>query len=681
MKRLRVLAESARLFAEAGSDPRALLDVIVQRTARVLDAGALVLLVERDGVTASRRASFDADPELDALLRALEKPTRLDMSTLTGRVVLTGETVFVPDTADERGRAAFSPHTAAIVQRLRMGSLLAAPLRARGRSLGALIVYRRVGAARLDDDDARFAQGMADHAALAIANAQLLEDALAAVAAQKRAERILERASASLALVEGVVAATRHPFLVLDHAMTVLLANPAFLRVFRAEDAEVVGRPLGAIAGGALGGGDVARALASVSAEGAEIVDLPLDVDVPGVGRRSLLLDARKTGASEHGETILLAIEDVTERALGEKKLRETNVFLDAVVENLPSMLFVKDAERLAFTRLNRAAEALLGMSRTEMLGKTDFDFFPEEEARFFQAKDRETLAKGEVVEVGEEPITTAAGTRWLHTRKITIPDEDGAPAYLLGISLDVTTRKEAEDALREAKVQLEATNRELEAFSWSVSHDLRAPLRAMDGFAGALEEDYGAALDDTARSYLARVRAAARRMGVLIDDLIRLSRISRVTMERRRVDLSALARDVVAELRAREPERRVEVTVADGLVAFGDVRLLRVALENLVGNAWKFTSKREDAHIDVGRDDRGFFVRDDGAGFDAAFRDKLFGAFQRLHTADEYPGTGIGLATVQRIVGRHGGRVWAEGEPGRGATFHFVVDDRGGAE
>jgi light-regulated signal transduction histidine kinase (bacteriophytochrome) len=210
------------------------------------------------------------------------------------------------------------------------------------------------------------------------------------------------------------------------------------------------------------------------------------------------------------------------------------------------------------------------------------------------------------------------------------------------------------------------------------VSHDLRAPLRAIDGFGQALVDDFPQHVPDAARRYLTRIRASTHYMAQLIDDLLNLARVSRGTLECQSVDLSQLARQVVGELQQHEPGRSVEISVWDGMRAEADPHLLRIALENLIGNAWKFTSKSEKPRIEIGAlRDHGsatFFVRDNGAGFDIAFGDKLFGAFQRLHAAKDYPGTGIGLATVQRIVHRHGGRVWAEGDVGKGAVFFFTL-------
>lgn len=220
----------------------------------------------------------------------------------------------------------------------------------------------------------------------------------------------------------------------------------------------------------------------------------------------------------------------------------------------------------------------------------------------------------------------------------------------------------------------------ELESFSYSVSHDLRAPLRTIDGFSLALLEDYAAQLGEEGRDSLHRIRSASQRMGELIDGLLRLSRVTRSDLHWEDVDLSAMARSIVADLQRTEPERKVAVTIENGMVARGDPLLLRVVLDNLLGNAWKFTAKRPDARIAFGHDERDgsavYVVRDNGAGFDMAFSDKLFGPFQRLHGRTEFEGTGIGLATVQRVIRRHGGRIWGEGEVDRGAAFYFTLGD-----
>uniref|UniRef100_A0A831XN19 histidine kinase n=1 Tax=Geobacter metallireducens TaxID=28232 RepID=A0A831XN19_GEOME len=267
--------------------------------------------------------------------------------------------------------------------------------------------------------------------------------------------------------------------------------------------------------------------------------------------------------------------------------------------------------------------------------------------------------------------------------------DLDGEFAGFIGACVDITDRKNAEEEVRrlnaeleervrERTVLLETANRELESFSYSVSHDLRAPLRHIDGFSAMLLEDCGDSLPETAVSYLERIKTASRRMGQLIDDLLDLSRVSRSAMRRESVDLSRMARELAREYEEANPARRVTFEIADGVVAVGDPTLLRVALHNLLDNAWKYSGKKDSARIRFGETvvdgERAIFVSDDGAGFDMRYVNKLFGPFQRLHSADEFEGTGIGLATVQRIAQRHGGRAWAEGEEGKGATFYLAI-------
>jgi len=264
---------------------------------------------------------------------------------------------------------------------------------------------------------------------------------------------------------------------------------------------------------------------------------------------------------------------------------------------------------------------------------------------------------------------------------------------YNLSVIRDISDRKQAEEEIRrlneglehrvkQRTAQLEAANQEMEAFSYSVSHDLRAPLRGIDGFSQVLLEEYREKLDAAGRQYLSRIRHGTQRMAQLIEDLLKLSKINRSELGWADVDLARLGKKVVANLILANPERRVEVSIQPGMVVRADRHLMLVALENLLNNAWKFTSGREDSRIVMGETvspmgERTFLIRDNGAGFDMAHAEKLFTAFQRLHSSNEFEGTGIGLAIVHRIIHRHGGRIWAQAEPGKGATFFFTIPDR----
>lgn len=264
----------------------------------------------------------------------------------------------------------------------------------------------------------------------------------------------------------------------------------------------------------------------------------------------------------------------------------------------------------------------------------------------------------------------------------------------IIALQMNIVKRKRVEEKIKELNLtleqrikartkQLEAANKELESFAYSVSHDLRAPLRSMEGFSAALLEEYSQKLDDEGKDYLQRVRAASRRMAQLIDGMLELSRTTRVEMRHESVNLSLLAKTIAADLNKSQPKRRVEWIVEPDMVVHGDVRLLRAVLENLLNNAWKFTARCDKGKIEIGllslsgveQSNSTYFVRDNGVGFDMRYADKLFGVFQRLHRATEFPGTGIGLATVERIIHRHGGRIWAEGKVDEGATFYFTLE------
>jgi PAS domain S-box-containing protein len=332
--------------------------------------------------------------------------------------------------------------------------------------------------------------------------------------------------------------------------------------------------------------------------------------------------------------------------------------------------------------RVNPAFTDLLGHDRETFLATPFLDLVhPDDRAA--------TLAEVEKLGRGEPTLHFTnryrhrdGSWRWIAWKCSPFPAE----GLLYASGRDVTRAKAAaeetkrmNEELLKKTVQLEAANKELESFSYSVSHDLRAPLRGIAGFALALEDHAAGVLDDTARSHLQRVRSAADRMSDLIDDLLKLSRLTRAEMRQETVDLSTLAEAVFDVLREREPERRVGTRVTPGLVACGDPALLRILLENLLGNAWKFTSRNAAAEIEVGQEiaEDGapvFYVRDNGVGFDMRYVHKLFSPFQRLHAQADFPGTGIGLAIVQRVVARHGGRVWAEARPSGGACFRFQL-------
>jgi len=383
--------------------------------------------------------------------------------------------------------------------------------------------------------------------------------------------------------------------------------------------------------------------------------------------------------ASAHLYTAMQHLNVELEQRVAERtrELSEANALLQMLLDQMPDHIYFKDAQS-RFIRNSMSQAKALGLNDpAEAVGKSDFDFFPHAQVSF--DKEQEIIRSGKSIVDEEEQVVWPDGHEtWVSTTKMPLLDQAGQIIGTFGISRDITERKRSEEALQKAKLELEAANRELEAFSYSVSHDLRAPLRSVDGFSQALLEDYGDLLPPEGRNFLERVRGSAQRMAILIDDLLNLSRVTRVSIKLVPVDLTRLAENIAAELRRTHPEHSVKFDIAPNLKVRGDPHLLQVVLENFMNNAWKFTSKREKPEIEFRskheNNETVYFVRDNGAGFDMAYANKLFGAFQRLHTVTEFPGTGIGLATVQRIIHRHGGRVWAEGAVGKGATFFFTV-------
>ncbi len=386
------------------------------------------------------------------------------------------------------------------------------------------------------------------------------------------------------------------------------------------------------------------------------------------------------------GAFVSAAIRDVTEREQNRAELIRERDLLKTLMDSIPDTIYFKDTES-RFTRINQAEVSLLGVEDANAaIGKTDLDFQPIELAKGFVAEEQEIIQSGRpLIDRIEFNPTPDGKPRWLSATKVPIFDRDGRINGIVGISRDITERMLTEEEihrlnqdLEKRATELESVNKELESFSYSVSHDLRAPLRTIDGFSHALLEDYNELLPEEGRDYLSRIRAAAQRIGELIDDLLALSRVTRAPADHKRVNLSTLAEKIISELQSEQPNRHVTFSIAKDLIVVGDPQLLRIALENLLGNAWKFTSRREDAYIEVGvQNETGeltYFIRDNGAGFNMAYADKLFGAFQRLHRPSDYPGTGIGLATVQRIIHRHGGRIWAESSVDVGATFFFTL-------
>jgi PAS domain S-box-containing protein len=497
---------------------------------------------------------------------------------------------------------------------------------------------------------------------------------------RKRAEETLRRSQEQLA---GVIGSAMDAIISVDEDQRIVLFNAAAERMFLYPAEEAIGQPLNRFipkrfrpthrghiedfgrthvtkrSMGALG------AIFGLRADGEEF---PIEASISQL-------------ESEGRKFYTVILRDITERKSAEEALKEQARILD-----LAPVLIRDLSSRIIFW--NSGAEQMYGWSSEEAVGKITHILFQTKFPRPLEEIKARLFAyghwEGELIHIRRDGGRIVVASHWVLHK-----NEQDEPRAVLEVNNDITERKQAEEEVRrlneeleqrvqERTAQLQAANKELEAFSYSVSHDLRAPLRHINGFSQALLEDYADKLDEEGRGYLQEVRGASQEMAQLIDDVLQLARVTRSEMRREVVNLSELAQSVAAELRKREAGRQVAVQLEAGLLTQGDRRLLRIILSNLLGNAWKFTAKQAQPEIVFGHEQRDgatvYFVRDNGAGFDMAFADKLFGAFQRLHTTDEFEGTGIGLATVQRIVNRHGGRVWAEGKVNEGATFYFTL-------
>jgi PAS domain S-box-containing protein len=430
---------------------------------------------------------------------------------------------------------------------------------------------------------------------------------------------------------------------------------------------------------------DVKRVLAEMRSQGEGVVKASAGDAVSAARRTTTVISF---GCAAMVLVVMVAAlvvrRGLVARRIAERGLREAEERLRLLIDGVQdyAILMLDPEGRVA--SWNAGAQRTKGYNAEEIIGQHFSRFYPPED-RDKPARELAIATQAGKYEEEGWRVRKDGSRFWASVALSTMRDERGGIRGFAKVTRDVTERKRNEDqvrklndTLRQHSLRLETANKELEAFSYSVSHDLRAPLRSIDGFSLALLEDHGSELKAEARDYLQRVRAATKRMAQLIDDLLALSRLSRSEMAPTKVDLSGMARTVAAELRNGQPGRPAEFVIADGLAADGDPRLLRIVLDNLLGNAWKFTAKRADARIEFGTSgengSRQFFVRDNGAGFDMTYAHKLFGAFQRLHANEEFAGTGIGLATVQRIINRHGGRISAEGAVGQGATFRFSL-------
>ncbi|MGA7194925.1 MAG: PAS domain S-box protein [Anaerolineales bacterium] len=484
----------------------------------------------------------------------------------------------------------------------------------------------------------------------------------------------------------GIINSAMDAIITIDEGQRILVFNPAAEKMFQRFANTVIGKPLTMLIPERLRSKhpEDVRGFGKTSITKRSMGRLGMVYGLRANGEEFPLEASISQAETEGKKTFTAILRDITERQQAEQELR----FMASIVESATDAIIGKTAEGIIVS-WNPGAEKLYGYKASEVIGKSISIISPPEKPDEIPAV-LEKIKKGERIE-HYETVRVAKDGRRIDI-SLTVSPIRNNTRNIIGasaIARDITELKQAQEGIRQLNTeleqrvlqrtaQLEAANKELESFSYSVSHDLRAPLRSIDGFSQALLEDYADQLPPEGRSYLERVRAAAQHMAELIDDLLNLSRVTRASIQSELTDLSAIARQIADELMKLHPERNVRFDIAPNLTANGDPHLLQIVMENLLNNAWKFTSKQTEARIEFNRmNENGtetFFVRDNGVGFDMKYVDKLFGAFQRLHSASEFPGTGIGLATIQRVIHKHGGRIWAEGAVDQGATFYFTL-------
>ncbi len=396
------------------------------------------------------------------------------------------------------------------------------------------------------------------------------------------------------------------------------------------------------------------------------------------------LLMSTYDAALQRNDELLESRQQLNERTA---ELVLANRFLDSMIEHLPIPLYIKDAADLRYVRINRAEENLVGLTRDAMLGKSAHDLFDQDAADIIVLQDRQALAGGIMVDIPDHLfMSPTRGVRHLHTAKVPVFGRGDEPTHILGISEDITKQKELEKlisnlnlAVKVRNEDLEATNKGLESFTSAASHDLRSPLSVIGGFAHLLDKNYAPVLDDKGRHYLSVIIRRTKSMARLIDDLLAFSRLSLGEVKKAGVEMHDMVESVIGDMMQLHPQGKKPLIKLDRLPqANADVGLIRQVWVNLLSNAMKYSSSTDMPEIEVSGRIEGeevvYTVRDNGAGFSMDQYDKLFEMFTRLHTDEEFEGTGIGLATVHRVVSRHGGRVWAQSEVGQGATFQFAL-------
>jgi PAS domain S-box-containing protein len=678
-ERLRILTEASHEFSTTTYDYDRLLDVVARRLGEHGGDMCAIRAVSEDGEwLEATGAAYHRDPALLAATREIMASGRQRIGEgISGRVAATGQPLIIPWTTTSDFAALSEPRYRPFLEHLGVVSAIILPLICRGKVVGVANLMRSGSGDPYDDDDLRFVRSVADHAALAIGNAR-------SYAAERSAREAAEKATTALRQSEARFARLSEAGII-----GIIITGPD-ARVIAINDTllALVGYSREEVLSGEVAWNDLtppewkvvdARALEQLSTSG--VAGLREKEFLQKNGARVPVLAGSAMLDGEARECVSFVL-DLTERKNVQTAIEQLRVQhaataqLAAIVEASDDAIIGKTLAGV-ITSWNDGALRTFGYRADEVVGKSISLLIPagreDEERTILHA-----LAHGDVQRFDTTRRRKDGQVIDVSVTSSPVRDAAGRVVSISKVARDITERRRAEEALAQAKDAAEAASRELEAFSYSVAHDLRAPLRGMNGFAQVLLEDYADKFNAEGRDCLDEICSNARKMGTLIDGLLSLSRVTRGDWRPERIDLSALVRETTAQLAATERGRKVSVVASPHVSADIDASLARVLVENLIGNAWKFTVNATAPRIEFGilcRDGTPvLYVHDNGAGFDMNHAAKLFAPFQRLHTVAEFPGTGIGLATVQRIVHRHGGRIWAEGKVGEGATFYFTL-------
>jgi len=544
---------------------------------------------------------------------------------------------------------------------------------------------------RSDELRASNAQTLALFMALVVLLAGLLTAVLFMVRRNAAAlQRELELTEKARVYAENIVDTVREPLLVLDAGLRVQSANRSFYQIFRVTPQQTEGKLLYELGNGQWDIPALRPLLAEILPQHTSFQDFEVEEDFPGIGRRTMLLSARKLfRVGNSTDSVLLAIEDITEHKKAEAMFR-------GLLEAAPDAMVIVNRQG-DIVLVNAQVEKLFGYGREELIGRKIEILVPERSRQEHAERRSEFSAHPHLREmgVGLELYGLSRDNREFPIDVRLSPLETAEGTLISGAIRDITERKRAEDRLRKLNAELEEravalkiANQELEAFTYSVSHDLRAPLRHIDGFSKILQEDFAPHLPAEGQRMVQRIRAGARNAGQLVDDLLGLSQVGRRELKLEVVGLKGVVEAVLRDLEGEAQGRDIEWRVGELPFVECDAALIKQVMANLLSNALKYTRPRPKAVIEVGTRQKDgqavVYVRDNGVGFSMKYADKLFGVFQRLHRAEDFEGTGVGLATVQRIVHKHGGQVWAEAELDKGATFYFTLrrglEDEGAA-